>query len=593
MLTSSFIPLASAVEALPGAGFIVVAVLLALILMGAPLFVVIGGFAVACFIAYPEFPDSFSSLEAFSRNFNLVERMVELAEQPTMVAIPFFMIAGALMSRGAIAQRLVDFANALFGWLPGGLALSTIAACMFFAAISGSSPVTVITIGAIMLPALTAAGYSEKLSLGLITSAGSLGIIIPPSIPMIVYAIFSSSSGQATNIEDLFIAGIGPGILIGLLMGGYCIVKGRGLERDPFDLGKVIETFFDGLWALSLPAFILGGIYLGLFNATEASAISVVLALVIELFIHQSLKVDDLPEILGDTAVLMGSILIIVCVAFGFSEFMTLKEVPDAIVAWLSGFELSPVEFILLLNVLLLLVGCLMDIISAIILFVPLIAPIAGQLGFDPVHVGLIFIVNLEIGYLTPPLGLNLFVATTYFKKPFGLVIRSVAPFLILLVVSLMIVTYVPSVSLGINNLRNDEPFWSSLPSGTKLTPQVEDEEDEEEDLFDFMDEPEPGASPGSEDPLDFPEDDEDDGEGESTIQDLMNDPEYRKALQDEMGESDDSPAPDPAPSPSPDGLEDEDELPEADEDDDEESTIQDLMNDPEYRKALREEMAE
>ena len=581
MMPSTLIPLASAVEALPGAGFIVVAVLLTLILLGAPLFVVIGGFAVACFIAYPEFPDSFSSLEAFSRNFNLVERMVELAEQPTMVAIPFFMIAGALMSRGAIAQRLVDFANALFGWLPGGLALSTIAACMFFAAISGSSPVTVITIGAIMLPALTAAGYDEKLSLGLITSAGSLGIIIPPSIPMIVYAIFSSSSGQATNIEDLFIAGIGPGILIGLLMGGYCIVKGRGLERDPFDLNKVIETFFDGLWALSLPAFILGGIYLGLFNATEASAISVVLALVIELFIHQSLKLDDLPEILGDTAVLMGSILIIVCVAFGFSEFMTLKEVPDAIVAWLSGFELSPIEFILLLNVLLLLVGCLMDIISAIILFVPLIAPIAGQLGFDPVHVGLIFIVNLEIGYLTPPLGLNLFVATTYFERPFGMVIRSVAPFLVLLLVSLMIVTYVPSVSLGINNLRNDEPFWTSMPSGTRLSPALDDDaDDEEDDLFDFMDEPGSGeGKTGQGNDLDFPEDDEGDDDGESTIQDLMNDPEYRRALEDEMGE--DSPA----------DL-DEDELPEADEDEGE-STIQDLMNDPEYRKALQEEMAE
>jgi C4-dicarboxylate transporter DctM subunit len=378
------------------------------------------------------------------------------------------------------------------------------------------------------------------------------------------------------------------------LMGGYCIVKGRGLERDPFDFGRVVKTFFDGLWALSLPAFILGGIYLGLFNATEASAISVVLALVIELFIHQSLTVDDLPEILGDTAVLMGSILIIVCVAFGFSEFMTLKEVPDAIVAWLSSFELTPIGFILLLNCLLLVVGCLMDIISAIILFVPLVAPIAGQLGFDPVHVGLIFIVNLEIGYLTPPLGLNLFVATTYFEKPFGLVIRSVAPFLVLLLVSLMIVTYVPSVSLGINNLRNDEPFWSSLPSGTSLTPRVEGEEDDEEaDLFDFMDEPNPGEA-GSTlgDPLAFPDDDEDDGDdGESTIQDLMNDPEYRKALQDEMAEPDEPSAPSSGTAPSA-PLEDEGELPEADEDE-EESTIQDLMNDPEYRKALREEMAE
>jgi C4-dicarboxylate transporter DctM subunit len=413
--------LSAAAEPLPGGGLLVTAVLLVLVAFGVPLFVVIGGFAVACFLAWPEYANTFESFQGFANNFNLIERMVELAEQPTMVAIPFFMIAGAIMSRGAIATRLVAFANALFGWLPGGLALSTIAACMFFAAISGSSPVTVITIGAIMLPALVQAGYGERLGLGLVTTAGTLGIIIPPSIPMIVYAIFATSAGEVVNIEDLFIAGIGPGLLIGALLAGYCLIRGRGIPRDSFSIKRVVATLLDGIWALFLPLFILGGIYLGVFNATEASAISVVLALGIELWIHRSLTLSDLPGILAETAVLMGSILVIVCVAFGFSEFMAIKEVPDAIVAWLAGFELTPFTFIVLLNILLLVVGCLMDIISAIILFVPLVAPIAGQLGFDPIHVGLIFIVNLEIGYLTPPLGLNLFVATTYFGKSFGL----------------------------------------------------------------------------------------------------------------------------------------------------------------------------
>ncbi|MEZ4268242.1 MAG: TRAP transporter large permease subunit [Myxococcota bacterium] len=553
----------AAAEPLAGGGILVTAVLLVLVALGVPLFVVIGGFAVACFLAWPEYANTFESLDGFANNFNLIERMVELAEQPTMVAIPFFMIAGAIMSRGAIATRLVAFANALFGWLPGGLALSTIAACMFFAAISGSSPVTVITIGAIMLPALVEAGYGERLGLGLVTTAGTLGIIIPPSIPMIVYAIFATSAGEVVNIEDLFIAGIGPGILIGLLLAGYCIFRGRGIPRGRFSMKRVVSTFLDGIWALFLPLFILGGIYLGVFNATEASAISVVLALGIELWIHRSLTLSDLPEILAETAVLMGSILVIVCVAFGFSEFMAIKEVPDAIVAWLAGFELTPFTFILLLNVLLLIVGCLMDIISAIILFVPLVAPIAGQLGFDPIHVGLIFIVNLEIGYLTPPLGLNLFVATTYFGKSFGLVIRSVAPFLLLLILSLGIVTWVPSVSLGINNLRNDKPFWTPFPSGTVLRP-VEEVDEEGFLAPDALPEPDPAA----------------DDAGGGSVQDLMNDPEYRK-LMEEMG------AQPGAEDDVEDELPPEDDFPAEDDPGAGGATIQDLMKDPEYRKLM------
>ncbi len=562
----------AAAEPMAGGGVLIVAVLLGLILLGAPLFVIIGGLTVACFVAFPEFAAAFDSLEGFTRNFNLIERMVELAEQPTMVAIPFFMIAGAIMSRGAIARRLVDFANAVFGWLPGGLALSTIAACMFFAAISGSSPVTVITIGAIMLPAMVAAGYKENLGVGLITSAGTLGIIIPPSIPMIIYAIFASSAGQSVNIEDLFIAGIGPGILIGLLLAGYCILKGRGVARERFSGSKVAQTFLDGIWSLSLPGFILGGIYLGLFNATEAAAISVVLALVIELLIHKSIKPDELPKILTESAVLMGSILIIICVAFGFSEFMAIKQIPSQIVGWLAEWELTPFTFVLLLNVLLLLVGCLMDIISAIILFVPLIAPIAGQLGFDPVHVGLIFIVNLEIGYLTPPLGLNLFVTTSYFNKSFGMVIRSVAPFLLILASSLMIVTYVPTISLGLGNLKADRDFWVPFPESRVLKPlddgPAEDELLDDDLLLDPLEAQidDDGASPTPK-------------QGEDTIQDMMQDPEYRKLMQEMAadGEGDEEPEaevePEPEPEPEPAGAE----------------TIQDMMKDPEYRKLMRE----
>jgi C4-dicarboxylate transporter, DctM subunit len=565
--------LASTAEPMAGGGAFIVLVVLGLVLLGSPLFVVIGGLALSCFAAFPVDPSTFDSFQNFATHVNLIEGVVQLGEKKELVAIPFFMIAGAIMSQGAIARRLVDVANACFGWLPGGLALSTIAACMFFAAISGSSPVTVITIGAIMLPALTAAGYSGNLSLGLLTSAGSLGIIIPPSIPMIVYAIFSSSAGAKVDIEDLFVAGIGPGLLIGLLLGGYCIVMSRGVAREPFDAKRLADAVLDGVWALFLPVFILGGIYTGVFNATEASAISVVLALVIEIWIHRSIAIRDLPAVLGETSVLMGSILIIVGVAFGFSEFMAMKEVPLAIVDWMIGLELTPISFVLLLNVLLLLVGCLMDIISATILFVPLVAPIAGLCGFDPVHVGLIFIVNLEIGYLTPPLGLNLFVASTYFGKPFGEVIRSVLPFLGILVISLGIVTYVPTVSTGFVNLRNDRPFWSSFPSQDVCeAPESSFGDDEDDDDLLLSDEVFNADGEGDEA--------ESDDEGEKSIQDLMRDPEYQKLLADEAAEDE------------PEEELDEGFPPEDDEDDDG-ASIQDLMKDPAYKKALREMVTE
>ena len=567
--------MAASLEPMAGAGIFIALVVIGLVLLGAPLFVVIGGLAFACLAAYPLEPDAFTSIDGFAANFNLVERIVELVEKKEFVAIPFFMIAGAIMSRGAIARRLVAFANALFAWLPGGLALSTIAACMFFAAISGSSPVTVITIGAIMLPALQKAGYGDNLPLGLVTSAGSLGIIIPPSIPMIVYAIFASSTGARVDVEDLFIAGIGPGLVIGMLLAGYCIVMGRGVERESFEPSLVVETFLDGIWSLFLPFFILGGIYLGLFNATEASAISVVLALVIELWIHRSLTVDDLPGILGESAVLMGAILIIIGVAFGFSEFMSIHEVPELIVAWLFSFDLTPITFILLLNVLLLIVGCLMDIISAIILFVPLIAPIASLCGFDPVHVGLIFIVNLEIGYLTPPLGLNLFVASSYFEAPFGKVIRAIAPFLLLLVVGLVIVTTIPTVSLGVLNLRDGKPLWTPFPTEMVCEgPEAGVAEDAllndvlDGGLGDALD-AEPEAGEGGMD-----------GE-EKSIQELMNDPAFRDLVDDELDAGEEEDDLEPLPE-----LDDEGE-----EEEEEEKSIQELMNDPSFRELVEDEL--
>jgi tripartite ATP-independent transporter DctM subunit len=462
----------------PGGGWLIGLILILLVLLGAPLYVIIGGVTATCLFVMPIHETMYCGTDDFWNNFPFVDAMTKLAEEQSLLAIPFFMVAGAIMSGGDIAKRLVAVANALLGVLPGGLGLTTIGACVIFAAISGSSPVTVITIGAIMLPALAKAGYDEKLGLGLVTSAGSLGIVIPPSIPMIIFAIFATQAGaQGVSVDALFIAGLVPGFLIAAALGVYVMVKCRHLPRETFSFKKLRDAITDGVWALFLPVFILGGIYGSLFNATEAAAISVVLALLIEILIHRSLKPSELPKIFGETSVLMGAILLIICVAFGLTEFLTAHDVPEKIVGWLQGLGLTSFEFVLLLNIMLIIVGCLMDIISAIILFVPLVVPIAcgpEGLGFDPIHLALIFIVNLEIGYLTPPLGLNLFVASTYFEKPFGLVMRSTVPFLLILVGSLAIVTYIPSISKGVLNLRDGYRVTKRLDSGQKEYTKIE-----------------------------------------------------------------------------------------------------------------------
>ena len=473
--------MALAVVGMETAGLRLVVPILALLLLGAPLYVVIGAATLACFATWPEVSNYLASSDAFLQNFNLMDRMVQLSNEEALVAIPFFMVAGAVMSRGAIAGHLVECARAMVGWLPGGLAISAVGSCVFFAAISGSSPVTVITIGAIMYPALVKAGYSENFSLGLVTSAGSLGIIIPPSIPMIVYAIFATLFGKEygmdVDIKDIFVAGILPGVLIAFALGSVCVWKGMKLPREQFKMARLVRAFKEGFWALFLPVFILVGIYSGLFNAVEASAIAVILALVIELFIHRQLSAEDLPSLFSDSAALMGSILVIISVALGLSEFLSIKQIPNEIIAWLSTYELTALEFVLLLNVMLLIVGCLMDIISALILFVPLIIPLAAQLGIHPIHLGLIFIVNLEIGYLTPPLGLNLFVASGYFQKPFGQVMKSVLPFIGVLVLSLVLITAIPSISVGLVNSMHGKPFYTPFPTGKTLQPVNQDEE--------------------------------------------------------------------------------------------------------------------
>ncbi|MCB9592220.1 MAG: TRAP transporter large permease subunit [Sandaracinaceae bacterium] len=446
-----------------------------------PLFALIGVVTIVCFLLWPENDDPLTDLN------NLIERINGLADTENLLAVPLFMLSGSIMARGEISKRLIDFSKALIGWLPGGLAVSAVVACMLFAAISGSSPATVVAIGAMMAPTLIKHGHEEWFTHGLLTSSGSLGILIPPSIPMIIYPLINQRAGIDTS--ELFASGFGPGLVIGGLLAGFCIyrgVKGKA-SRQPFSLATLGESLRDGLWSLLFPILILGGIYTGFFTVVEASAVSVVYAVLIELFVHRALEFDELPSIVQETGIILGSLLVIMVSALAFSEFLHFKHVPDLAVEWIESLDLrpesgQPIAFLLILNLLLLLVGMLMDILSAMFLFIPLLAPIAATMGVDPMHFGIIFIVNLEIGYLTPPVGLNLFVASTLFKKPLGHMIRSVAPFIVLMFGGLMLITFVPEISVGFGQwiLGAEDGGPTSTP-----TPLGDDDDDFPDELPD------------------------------------------------------------------------------------------------------------
>ena len=422
--------------------------------LGLPLFAIIGLLALACFTGLgPDFA-GLSTLDVFTYE------AAKLAGRPVLLAIPFFVASGAIMSAGGIAPRLVACARALFGFLPGGLSVASVGACIFFAAISGSSPVTVIAIGSMMYPALVAAGYKRSFSLGLLSSAGSLGILIPPSVPMLVYAIMASGR-QPVDVFELFVAGIVPGLLLGLFMAVYSVLRHRGHAREGFRLREVADTLSNGVWAISLPFLIIGGIYSGMFTITEAAAVSVVYALVVEIYIHRALTWRQVGAVLADASVTLGSILIIMALAVVLNLFLIEEMVPNRIVDWIRALDVSAVGFLLALNLCLLVVGAVMDSISAILIIAPLVAPIGHQLGIDPVHLGIIVIVNLEIGYLTPPIGINLFVASSVFRQPMGAVARGVLPFVLMMVVGLGLVTYLPALSMGpVNVLLRDRPFF-------------------------------------------------------------------------------------------------------------------------------------
>jgi C4-dicarboxylate transporter DctM subunit len=556
--------------------FVVLGAALTGILLGLPLFAIIGLVTVGCLTYLSDGEKSYESMADFTE---LIRHITALTDKEILLAIPFFVISGAIMTGGVIAERLIDLAKAFVGWMPGGLAIATVGACIFFAAISGSSPVTVIAIGSMMYPALVKSGYREPFSLGLVTSAGSLGILIPPSIPMIVYSIMVSGSA-AVDPRDLFIAGVGPGFLIGGLLSLYGIKEGLRTQKTldprvkrgmtamglgmiaaslvlvgggaaglslssmfggvavvglvvlalmPIDWQEMRQALFEGVWALLLPVIILGGIYSGLFNATEAAAVAVVYSVLVERFIYSSMTWREMLNPLMDSVVMMGALLIIIGMALGFNAYLVDAQIPDRAVGWLVELNLGKIEFLLLLNVFLLVVGALMDILSAILIIAPLLAPMAIQLGIDPVHLGVIFIVNLEIGYLTPPMGLNLFVSSGLFNRSVGQVIKATFPFTRIMLVGLLVVTYVPALSLAPVAWLSDDPAPAADGVAGADAPETAeatmadlmaaagiDEDDEEEDEDEDLDSAAPNkALVAGDDDDDADDDDADDDDAD------------------------------------------------------------------------------
>ncbi len=376
----------------------------------------------------------------------VVEQLFNALDNFILLAIPFFVLAGTIMTKGAIARRLIAFINSLVGWIPGGLGISGVLACIFFAAISGSGPATVVAIGSIMVPALVEAGYHKRFSIGLITTSGSLGIVIPPSIPMILYCMVMNVS-----VQEMFLAGILPGLLIGLVLIAYTLLRSRQndwkLQQKP-SWGEVLRTGKQGFWAILLPIIVLGGIYSGVFTPTEAAAISVIYALIVELFIYRECTILEIPEICKEASIMAACLLFLLAGAMTFNWLLTSEEIPAMVANFVMSHIDSPWLFLLVINLFLLLLGCFMDSVSAVLILSPLFLNTLQGYNIDLVHFGIIMVLNIEFGMLTPPFGLNLFVSMGVTGESIKTVVRGVLPFLGLLLLCLLAVTYIPAISL-------------------------------------------------------------------------------------------------------------------------------------------------
>lgn len=419
--------------------------LFALILIGVPVAVSLGISSLVSMIIFT------------SHDISGIPETFISAFKPTLMAIPMFILAGSLLSKGSSAQRIIDFAKSLVGHLPGGLPMSAILACIIFAAVSGSSPATVVAIGSVMFLAIKEAGYPKSYAVGAITTAGSLGILIPPSVVMIVYGVTASGLSDlngreiSVSIEALFKAGIVPGILIGAMMMLYAYIGAKRLgykANKPESFSIRLKQFLRAFWALLIIFVVIGGIYGGIFTATEAAGIAVIYAFFISVFVYKDLKLKDLYAVCLDAAITTAMIFLIIGSAVVFAHFLTSERIPHMIAQFLIEQNMSWWAFLIAVNIILFIMGQFMEPSSVVMIMTPLLLPIAVSLGIDPIHFGIIMVVNMEIGMITPPIGLNLFVASSLTGLNIKDVVASVLPWLLIMVLGLILITYVPAISL-------------------------------------------------------------------------------------------------------------------------------------------------
>ena len=412
--------------------------------VGTPLFVVIGAMALVVF-----------ATGGVDLTVLFIE-MYRLADEPALTAIPLFAFSGFLLAESGAARRLVRLSRALLWWLPGGLAIMALTVCALLTAFTGASGMTIVAVGGLLFPALQQGRYPESFSLGLLTTSGSLGLLFPPSIPLILYGIVSE-----TPIDQLFLAGLAPGMLLVLALAGYGFVVGKRLDgpaggeplatvqdKPPVKSAEVVSACVDAAWELLLPVAVIGGIYSGIIAVSEAAALSAMYVLVVQMILRREIRPFQLPGIIRETMILVGGIYLILAASMAYTSFLIDAEIPARLLGTLQGGIESRLLFLILLNVFLLAVGCMIDMFSALVVVVPLILPVAAAYDIHPVHLGIIFLANLEIGYSTPPVGLNLFIASARFERPILHLYRASLPFLLILLACLLVITYIPGLSL-------------------------------------------------------------------------------------------------------------------------------------------------
>jgi C4-dicarboxylate transporter DctM subunit len=417
----------------------VLAILL-LAISGAPIFVVILAAAMMGFYV-TDIPLEVIAIEIY-----------RIADTPLLVALPLFTLAGYILAESDTSKRLVNVSQSLIGWAPGSLSIVGFITCALFTAFTGASGVTIVAMGALLYPALQQVGYSQRFSLGLITTSGSLGLLLAPSLPLILYGIIAQQMGvgEAFTITDLFIAGAVPALLMIVLLSAYSLWSNRhhNIQRQAFDVSKLKSALWEAKWEIPLPFIVLFGIYGGYFAVSETAAVATLYVIIVEFFIYREIPFKQVPALLRKSMMMVGGIILILAVSLALTNFMIDAQVPDRLFDAIQQHVSSKLGFLILLNIFLLILGAFLDIFSAIVIIVPLILPIAISYGVHPVHLGIIFLANMQIGYFTPPVGMNLFIASYRFKKPVTELYKACIPFMLVLLFALLLITYVPALSL-------------------------------------------------------------------------------------------------------------------------------------------------